>query len=304
MRTSFVVTALFLLALPFTAAAQPAADRQAALEKKFEQLLTNAALVGSFTLNDRKNDGKLNQERYVITKVEKLDGDQWTFFARIQYGKHDVTLPLTLQVKWAGDTPVITVNKFKVPGMGTYSARVMLFNDQYSGIWDAGDHGGQLFGRVEKVPALETCEIGKVKTFRFGDVYLAGQPSEEELAKFKTAGVKQVINLRLEGENKAYDEKKVIEGLGMVYHNPAFNSAATLTPEIFAQVRKLLSKKDGAVLLHCASANRVGAIWLAHRVLDDKVSYEQALEEAKKVGMNAETYEATVKAYIERERGK
>jgi hypothetical protein len=150
-RTSLPLAALSLCLMTVTARAQPtAAERQAEREKKFEQLLTNAVLIGSFTLNDRKSDGKLNQERYVISKVEKLDDEQWVFHARIQYGKHDVTLPLTLPVKWAGDTPIVTVNKFKVPGMGTYSARVMFFDHQYAGIWDAGDHGGQMFGRIEK----------------------------------------------------------------------------------------------------------------------------------------------------------
>jgi hypothetical protein len=35
------------------------------------------------------------------------------------------------------------------------------------------------------------------------------------------------------------------------------------------------------LLLHCASANRVGAVWLAHRVLDGGLSYDAALREAE-----------------------
>lgn len=125
---------------------------QATLEKKFEETLTNAALVGSFTMKG-KDDGKLHQERYVISSVKKIEGDSFLFMARIQYGGKDATLPLILRVKWAGDTPIITLDKFKVPGFGTFTARVMIFDNQYAGTWSGGDHGGQMFGRIERAEA-------------------------------------------------------------------------------------------------------------------------------------------------------
>ncbi len=127
-------------------------DKMAALEKRFETTLTNAALVGSFTVKG-KNDGKLHQERYVISSVKKMEGESWLFMARIQYGGKDATLPLILRVKWAGDTPVITLDNFKVPGFGTFTARVMIFDNQYAGTWSGGEHGGQMFGRIERADA-------------------------------------------------------------------------------------------------------------------------------------------------------
>jgi hypothetical protein len=33
-------------------------------------------------------------------------------------------------IKWAGDTPVITLTDLSIPGMGTYTARAILYNDQ------------------------------------------------------------------------------------------------------------------------------------------------------------------------------
>jgi hypothetical protein len=82
--------------------------------------------------------------------VAKLKGDLWRFDTRIVYGDHDVTLPLPLTVKWAGDTPVITLTDTGIPGLGTYTARVLIYRGQYAGTWSAGDHGGQLYGRIEK----------------------------------------------------------------------------------------------------------------------------------------------------------
>ena len=60
--------------------------------------------------------------------------------------------PVPVQVKWAGDTPIIIVDKFTMPGAGTYSARVMIFENTYSGTWTAGDHGGLLHGLIVKKP--------------------------------------------------------------------------------------------------------------------------------------------------------
>ena len=72
----------------------------------------------------------------------------WQIPARIQYGENDVTLPIPLPIRWAGDTPVIVVDNVTLPGFGTVSARVMFFDDHYAGYWKHGDHGGNLFGVI------------------------------------------------------------------------------------------------------------------------------------------------------------
>ncbi|HTU25215.1 MAG TPA: hypothetical protein VMF30_07450 [Pirellulales bacterium] len=135
-------------------AASPAsatAPTQAELEQKFAADLSGATLAGHFSV-DGKN-GNPSEDRYAISKVTKLHDEVWKFDVRIVYGQHDVTLPLPLEVKWAGDTPVITLTDLAVPGLGTYTARVLVYRGQYAGTWSAGDHGGQLWGRIEKAAA-------------------------------------------------------------------------------------------------------------------------------------------------------
>ncbi len=117
----------------------------AALEEQFRQSLSGATLVGHFTVGDRKD---LREEKYTIAKVSKIPGGLWLFQVRIQYGKRDVTLPLPLKVRWAGDTPVITLTDLSIPNLGTYTARVLIYRDQYAGTWSGGEVGGQMFGRV------------------------------------------------------------------------------------------------------------------------------------------------------------
>jgi hypothetical protein len=128
------------------ASTHPAAGDRAALEKWFAEMLTNATLTGSYTTGDGPN---ARRDSYTITKATKADGDNWVLTARIEYRGIGVPIDLTVPVLWAGDTPVIEVTNQKVPGFGTFTARVMFYADHYAGTWDAGDHGGLMWGRVE-----------------------------------------------------------------------------------------------------------------------------------------------------------
>ncbi len=109
--------------------------------------MKNATLVGrSSNLNSSKVGG---EERYVIDGVSKLAGDTWMLRTRLQCcGNKEVPVPLPVSIKWAGDTPVITLTDLSIPGMGTYSARVVLYRDQYAGTWNGQKGGGQVFGKI------------------------------------------------------------------------------------------------------------------------------------------------------------
>jgi hypothetical protein len=122
---------------------------RAALEKKFEETMSGAVLVGGFSVRGKDN-GPPKTDRYTIVKVSKLKDDSWLFFARIEYGGKDITLPMPLEVKWAGDTPVITLTDVTIPRLGTFTSRVMIYRDQYAGTWQHDDHGGHMWGRIER----------------------------------------------------------------------------------------------------------------------------------------------------------
>jgi hypothetical protein len=116
---------------------------------ELEQALTHATLVGRFTTTG-EDGGRLTEERYELGEVKHLGKGQWLIQARIKYRDRDLTLPLALPIHWAGDTPVITVDNVAFPGLGTYSARVMIYHDHYAGFWTGNNHGGHLFGLVER----------------------------------------------------------------------------------------------------------------------------------------------------------
>jgi hypothetical protein len=82
--------------------------------------------------------------------VQKVGDDRWQFNARMRYGGIDVTLPITVPMRWVGDTPMITLTDLTVPKLGTFTARVFFYGDRYAGTWQHGDAGGHMFGRIEK----------------------------------------------------------------------------------------------------------------------------------------------------------
>lgn len=152
---------------------------------------------------------------------------------------------------------------------------------------------------VVKKMELQKKQLGDMQPVHaFGDIYLAGQPSPEDLMLLKRTGIKTIITLRKTNEI-SWDEAAAVTQQDMKYVEAPFQSPEELKPEVFDKVLKVLrDKKRGPTVLHCASSNRVGAIWYAYRVLDDKLSPEAALEEAKIVGLRTQGYFVQAQAYV------
>jgi hypothetical protein len=122
---------------------------QAARELRFAKYMTGAKFIGRFTLRGQEG-GELPKEEYTIVKCEKLDKpNMFRFTARIQYGDIDTEVPMELPVVWAGDTPVISLTNLWIPGLGTFSSRVVVYQGAYAGTWSHGEKGGHLFGMIE-----------------------------------------------------------------------------------------------------------------------------------------------------------
>lgn len=151
--TAFTATAVVLVAGSFSSpviAAEKEDDDMQARYKKFEEMLSGVKLIGNFTILGK--DEKLPKEEYTISSVTKMDqGDLWMFKARIKYGGKDFTVPLPLSVKWADDTPMVTLTDFSFLGQGPFSARVLFYNGKYAGTWSHGKVGGHLFGKIVKI---------------------------------------------------------------------------------------------------------------------------------------------------------
>jgi hypothetical protein len=148
MRYLICLAAAVILSLGVAAAAEEKTE-QKTLEKELAKKLTGATMAGQFSIDGREETKKPHTDRYEIESAEKIAVNRWVITARIKYGQHDVKLPVTIEILWAGDTPVITLTNAVVPGMGTFTSRVMIYGDRYAGTWQHDKVGGHMWGKIE-----------------------------------------------------------------------------------------------------------------------------------------------------------
>lgn len=120
-----------------------------------------------------------------------------------------------------------------------------------------------------------------------GDVLTGGQPTAAHLDEARAAGFRTVINLRPADEpGQLADPRAEVEARGMTYVHLPVAGAAGVTLENARTLAAALAK-DGATpaIVHCASSNRVGALFaLKARHLDGK-GEEEAVEIGKRAGL-------------------
>ena len=122
------------------------------------------------------------------------------------------------------------------------------------------------------------------------DLASAGQPSPAQLAAAARAGVRTVIDLRAAPEPRGFDEAAAVEAAGMEYVllpvTPATLDDATFT-RFLGVVR---DKGKRPLLVHCATANRVGGLLLPYFLIDEKMPEAAALQLAQEIGLRSAEY--------------
>lgn len=114
-----------------------------------------------------------------------------------------------------------------------------------------------------------------------------GQPSKDDLAKFKERGVKTVVSLRGAGENPGFDEAAEVEKLGMKFVNIPVSSAGDLTVDNAKALSMVLAESGGDAVVHCASGNRVGALMAVKAYALDGKDKGQAIKEGQQFGLTS-----------------
>ncbi|MGH8539682.1 MAG: beta-lactamase hydrolase domain-containing protein [Stenotrophobium sp.] len=114
-----------------------------------------------------------------------------------------------------------------------------------------------------------------------------GRPAPAHFSEAKRQGVTTVVNLCPPTEACAYDEAPLVTGLGLRYVNIPVAGADDLTPDNARRLADALAAAQGGVLVHCASGNRVGALFaLKARHVDGKTA-EESLEIGRAAGLKA-----------------
>jgi len=119
-------------------------------------------------------------------------------------------------------------------------------------------------------------------------VATGGQPTEAAFAKLAANGYRAVLNLRTSSEGvDLKHEQETVEKAGMRYINIPIVSSAPKPEQVDEFIKALKDKDNQPMLIHCASANRVGAFLMIYRVIDQGWTEEKALDEATRVGLTS-----------------
>lgn len=129
-------------------------------------------------------------------------------------------------------------------------------------------------------------------------ILTAGQPTAAQLVQLAESGVKSVIDLRAPDEARGFDEPATVAAAGMKYRNIPVGPA-TLGSAEFDELRTLLrDENEKPVLIHCGSANRVGALLIPYLMIDKRQSRDEALHIAKEVGLRSDDLARAALAYV------
>jgi protein tyrosine phosphatase (PTP) superfamily phosphohydrolase (DUF442 family) len=116
-------------------------------------------------------------------------------------------------------------------------------------------------------------------------LFTAGQPGPEDLSALASRGVRAVIDIRDPMEPRPMDEPAAVRELGMDYVNVSVRQGALDDAVMDAALAAIRSHAGRPLLIHCASANRVGGVLIPYLIIDKGMSEEDAVNTAMKVGL-------------------
>jgi protein tyrosine phosphatase (PTP) superfamily phosphohydrolase (DUF442 family) len=129
------------------------------------------------------------------------------------------------------------------------------------------------------------------------------QPSDAAFGKLAANGFHSVLNLRTAEEGVDLEkERKLATNAGMRYFSIPVVSSAPRAEQADEFIRLVKEKSNHPMLIHCASANRVGAFMMIYRTVEHGWSEDKAYEEAVKIGLSSEGLRKFAHDYIARKK--
>ena len=114
-----------------------------------------------------------------------------------------------------------------------------------------------------------------------------GATDPSAIGELKKEGYVSIINLRLPTEEGANveGERAAAQAAGLKYIHLPFNAAMPDSRVVDSFLAAVADKSNQPVYIHCASASRVGGMWMIKRVLQDQWPIDKARAEAQVIGL-------------------
>jgi len=169
--------------------------------------------------------------------------------------------------------------------------------------------GGLMLSALLMVPAMaqvQKSERAGIRNFSRVDatVGCGGQTDPAAMKALKQDGFVAVINLRQASEPGADVDagRSAAESAGLKYIHLPFNAQAPDSAVVERFLAAVADRTNQPVYVHCGSANRVGAMWMIKRALQDGWTVERARAEGEAIGLSSPQLVAFATEYISKHR--
>jgi uncharacterized protein (TIGR01244 family) len=154
-------------------------------------------------------------------------------------------------------------------------------------------------------PQKETIEGVRNFTRVDATVGCAGATEVKAIPELAKRGFKAIVNLRAATEAGAAIEQSraAAQAAGMKFIHLPFDGSKP-DPHVVDQfLAAVTDRTNQPVYINCGSANRVGGVWMAKRMVVDGWTEERAAEEAAAIGLRDPALRAFVVEYAKRKKG-
>ncbi|MPY86298.1 MAG: hypothetical protein GEU99_00065 [Luteitalea sp.] len=167
-----------------------------------------------------------------------------------------------------------------------------------------GGSGGLLHAIVvdQQSEQKETLPGAQNYTRVDATVACGGATDAAAFPELKRQGFASVINLRQPSEPGVAAEAAIVEQSGLKYIHLPFDAAAPDPAVVDRFLTAVADTSNQPMYIHCASANRVGAVWAIKRVLQDDWTLDDALTEADAIGLRSPQLRQFATEYVKAHR--
>jgi len=170
---------------------------------------------------------------------------------------------------------------------------------KYKHLFPGGRAAGLFIAIALPIAVLAGSQPDGVTNFQKVDdhVYRGAQPTEQGFRSLAKLGIKTVVDLREPGDRSRVEEK-IVRAAGMEYVSVPMYGMETPSNDKVVKVLALLEDTGtGPVFVHCKrGADRTGAVIACYRMEHDRWKNDQALTEAKSLGMSF--FERAIQRYV------
>ena len=128
----------------------------------------------------------------------------------------------------------------------------------------------------------------------------SGATTPDVVPELKRQGYKAIVNFRMASESGANveAEQAAAQAAGLKYIHLPFSGASPDPAVVAAFLQAVADPANQPVFIHCASGNRVGAMWLVKRMLQDGWDEQKAVAEAETIGLSSSSLKEFALSYV------